>query len=203
MREGVRHVLDDADAFVVVAEAARGDEVLPLAQKHEPDVILLDVSMPGQSGLEVAVALRESLPKCRILILSMHQHGEYVLQAVRAGAQGYVLKDAPPAELRAAVQAVHRGEDVFGPAVTQTMNAALRGEAQGARSDGALHSLTARERDVLVLIADGKTNKEIAADLSISPRTVETHRESLMRKLHIHTVAGLTRFALEVGLMKN
>jgi DNA-binding NarL/FixJ family response regulator len=201
MREGIRHVLDDPQLFVVVAEAARGDEVVPLARKHEPDVVVLDISMPGRSGLEVTPLLRDAVPACRIIILSMHEHGEYVLRAVRAGAHGYVLKDAPPAHLRAAVQAVHRGEEAFGADITQTMNAALRVEAQSEQRRGALLSLTGRERDVLAQIAEGKTNKEIAAVLGISPRTVEAHRESLMRKLEIRSVAGLTRFAIDAGLI--
>ncbi len=203
MREGIRSVLENAAGFEVVGEAGDGAEAMVLAEQHEPDVVLLDVTMPGQSGLQVAVRLRQRLPSVRVLILSMHDRTEYVLEAVRAGASGYLLKDAGPAELREAVRAVQKGEAYFAPAVAQKLSAALRGELEEEQRRGNLGLLTPREREVLVLIADGRTNKEIAGELGISPRTVETHRESLMRKLRIHTVAGLTRFAIEAGLIND
>lgn len=203
VREGIRSVLENAAGFEVVGEAGDGAEAIVLAEQHEPDVVLLDITMPGQSGLQVAVRLRQRLPSVRVLILSMHDRTEYVLEAVRAGASGYLLKDAGPAEVREAVRAVHRGEAYFAPAVAQKLSAALRGELEEEQRRGNLGLLTPREREVLVLIADGRTNKEIAGELGISPRTVETHRESLMRKLRIHTVAGLTRFAIEAGLIND
>jgi len=195
IRQGVRHVLEEAPDLEVVAEAATGEETLRLAASEAPDVVLLDISMPGMSGLEAAVRLQSDVPSARVLILSMHEQIEYVLQAVRAGASGYLLKDAGPAKLREAVRAVHEGEGYFSPAVARELGAALRG---GADSPGeASASLTPREREVIVRIADGRSNKQIAVDLGISRRTVESHRESLMRKLGIRTVAGLTRFVLE------
>lgn len=203
VREGIRHVLSDAAGFEVVAEAGGGAQALVLAQAHEPDVILLDITMPGESGLEVAARITQSLPDVRILILSMHDQSEYVLEAVRAGAKGYVLKDTAPAELRDAVRAVHAGAEFFSPAVASRLSAAIRGELEQERRQARLEQLTARERDVLVLVADGRTNKEIGAELGISPRTVETHRESIVRKLDIKSVAGLTRFAIESGLVSN
>ncbi|MFQ5745971.1 MAG: response regulator [Gemmatimonadota bacterium] len=200
IRQGVRHVLEETPDLEVVAEAATGEETLRLAAAETPDVVLLDISMPGMSGLEAADRLRHEAPDARVLILSMHEQTEYVLQAVRAGASGYLLKDAGPAKLREAVRAVNAGEGYFSPAVARELGAALRGEAGPAGRPGAAASLTPRERDVIVRIADGKSNKQIAADLGISRRTVESHRESLMRKLGIRTVAGLTRFVLENGL---
>jgi DNA-binding NarL/FixJ family response regulator len=203
VREGIRSVLENAAGFEVVGEAGDGAEAMVLAEQHEPDVVLLDVTMPGQSGLQVAVRLRQRLPSVRVLILSMHDRTEYVLEAVRAGASGYLLKDAGPAEVREAVRTVQKGDAYFAPAVAQKLSAALRGELEEEQRRGNLGLLTPREREVVVLIADGRTNKEIAGELGISPRTVETHRESLMRKLRIHTVAGLTRFAIEAGLIND
>ncbi|HXE58681.1 MAG TPA: response regulator transcription factor [Gemmatimonadales bacterium] len=202
VREGIRHVLTGAQGFEVVGEAGTGSEVVTLAAACLPDVILLDISMPGGSGLEVAGELRRVAPGAKVLMLSMHDHAEYVLDSVRAGAHGYLRKDTAPAELRNAIRAVHRGEAFFSPAVALRLTAAVRGEeTRDERPPGKLDLLTNRERDVLLGIARGETNKEIAARLGISPRTVETHRESLMRKLEIRTVAGLTRFVVEQGLL--
>lgn len=201
VREGIRHVLTESAGFSVVGEAESGVRGLELAQQLQPDVVLLDITMPAESGLDVAARLRQLVPEIRILILSMHEQGEYVLEAVRAGAHGYVLKDTRPAELRDAVRAVHSGEEYFSPAVAGRLSAALRGELEIEKSKSKLELLTPRERDVLLLVAEGRTNKEIGAQLEISPRTVETHRESIVRKLQIRTIAGLTRFAIESGLI--
>ena len=157
---------------------------------------------PSGTGLEVIGDVRRAAPDARVLILSVHDEAEYVLQAVRAGAHGYLRKDSSPAELRDAVRAVDRGESVFSPAMTARLTDALRVESGRLARESRLALLTGRERDVLEGIATGETNKEIAARYGISPRTVETHRESLMRKLEIHNVAGLTRFAVEEGLVQ-
>jgi DNA-binding NarL/FixJ family response regulator len=200
VRQGIRTVLASDDRFEVVAEAASGDEALALATEHEPDVLLLDITMPGMTGLEVASRLREAAVPVRMLVLSMHDRPEYVLEAVRAGAHGYLLKDTGPRELREAVRAVHEGETYFSPTVAERLTAALRGELERESRRGPLQLLTQREQEVLRLIAGGRTNKEIAAELGISPRTVESHRESLTRKLRIRSIAGLTRFAIEMGI---
>jgi DNA-binding NarL/FixJ family response regulator len=200
VREGLRSVLVAQPGFEVVGDAGDAAEALALAEREEPDVVLLDVTMPGESGLAAAARLRDRLPATRILILSMHDRAEYVLEAMRAGASGYLLKDASPATLRDAVRAVHRGDAYFCPAVAERLSAGLRGELEAEQRRGSLGRLTPREREVLVRIAAGRTNKQIATDLGISPRTVETHRDSLKRKLRIHTVAGLTRFAIDSGL---
>lgn len=200
VREGIRHVLSDAHGFDVVSEAASGTEAVENAAIFRPHVVVLDVSMPNGGGLEVIGDLRRAVPDARVLILSVHDEAEYVLQGVRAGAHGYLRKDSSPAELRDAVRAVHRGEAVFSPAMAGRLGDALRVESDRKARAAKLAFLTGRERDVLGGIADGETNKEIAARYGISPRTVETHRESLMRKLEIHSVAGLTRFAMEEGL---
>jgi RNA polymerase sigma factor (sigma-70 family) len=201
VREGVRKVLSDEHGFNVVGEAEDGMKTLALAEQHRPDVIVLDLTMPGESGLEIAARLRDAVPESRLLILTMHERGEYVLEAVRAGALGYVLKDAGPDELRDSVRAVFRGEEFFSPRVAATMSAALRSELAREHRQGLLKGLSPREREVLALVTNGKTNKEIGAELGISPRTVESHRESLVKKLRIRTVAELTRFAVETGLV--
>jgi len=200
VREGIRYVLEREPGFEIVAEAGSGSDVVALAEQCRPDVAVLDISMPGESGIQVAARLRQRLPETRILILSMYDNAEYVLESVRAGAHGYILKDTAATELRRAVRAVQEGEAFFSPPVASRLSAAVRGELAQEQRTSDLGSLTAREREVLQGIAQGHTNKEIAAALGISHRTVETHRESLMRKLRIRTVAGLTRFALETGL---
>lgn len=200
VREGIRHVLAGEPGFEVVAEAANGEQALALARQHRPDVVVLDVTMPGESGLRVAPRLRAAVPDARVLILSMHDNAEYVREGVRAGASGYLLKDAAGAELRLAVRAVHAGGTYFSTPAARGLSGA---PPQTPEDDGSASAapppdvLTARERDVLDGVARGLTNKEIAAELGISHRTVETHRESLMRKLGIRTVAGLTRYVLD------
>ena len=199
VREGIRHVLAGEPGFEVVGEAANGEQALALARAHRPDVVVLDVTMPGESGLRIAPRLRAAVPGARVLILSMHDNAEYVREGVRAGASGYLLKDSAAGELRLAVRAVHAGGTYFSTDAARGLTAP---PAPTAEEDDAPSSdvLTARERDVLAGVARGLTNKEIAVELGISHRTVETHRESLMRKLGIRTVAGLTRYVLDQGL---
>lgn len=198
VRTGIRHVLESEPGFTVVGEAANGAEALELARSLSPDVAVLDISMPGVSGLHVTQELRRLSPDTRVLILSMHDNTEYVLESVRAGAHGYILKDTAATELRTAIHAVRGGESYFSPPIARRLTAVVRGTTA---EEGLLGQLTARERQVLVGVAQGRTNREIAVELGISHRTVETHRESLMRKLGIRTVAGLTRVALEAGLI--
>jgi DNA-binding NarL/FixJ family response regulator len=201
VREGIRRVLDEEPGFEVVAEVADGETALRRVSELAPDVVVLDISMPGLSGLDVARRLREEHPGVRALILSMHDDTEYVLRAVRAGAAGYLLKDdAGPQLPRQAVRAVHAGDSFFSPVVASRLTDALR--ADPGASEDPLEALTGRELEVLRLVAGGRSNKQIATELGISRRTVESHRESLMRKLGIRTVAGLTRFALEQGLLE-
>jgi DNA-binding NarL/FixJ family response regulator len=199
VRTGIRHVLESEPGFDVVGEAATGAEAIEAARKLRPDVVVLDISMPGASGLSVVGELRRSVPEARVLILSMHDNTEYVLESLRTGAHGYLLKDTAATELRGAIRTVRRGESYFSPPIASRLSAVLRGA--GDVGPSLLGQLTARERQVLVGVAEGRTNREIAVDLGISHRTVETHRESLMRKLGVRTVAGLTRVALEAGLI--
>ena len=203
VREGLRRVLEEGSGgdLRVVAEAANGAEAVERAVREKPDVVLLDLTMPGPggSGLAVVRTLRDRAPDARVLILSVHDDREYVLESVRAGAHGYLRKDSSPAEIRQAIHAVCAGDSFFSPPVARHLAAAVQGGSE--RPAGSLAALTARERDVLIGVASGRTNRETAAALGISVRTVETHRDSLMRKLGIHTVAELTRFALEHRLI--
>lgn len=201
VRQGIRSVLEEVEGLVVVAEAGDGQEALDRVAEFSPDVVVLDVSMPVKSGLDVTRELREDGGRdVRILILSMHEDPEYILQAVRAGADGYVLKDAAPAELRDAVQAVHEGREYFTARVTHQLSVGLRREIEAEQLRTRLESLTNREREVMLLVAEGLTNREIGERLAISPRTVETHRERVMTKLRVRSVAELTRFVVEHGL---
>jgi DNA-binding NarL/FixJ family response regulator len=200
VREGIQSVLHAGEGFTVVAAASNGDEALALATEHCPDVVVLDISMPGRTGLEIAAEIRQTLPDTRVLMLSIHDHAEYVMESVRAGADGYLRKDAAPGELREAVRAVYRGDSFFSAPVARQLGEGVRAVAERDARRARLESLSMREREVLEGIVSGETNKEIAARLGISPRTVETHRESVMRKLEIRTVAGLTRFAVEMEL---
>jgi RNA polymerase sigma factor (sigma-70 family) len=200
VRQGIGTVLEEVEGVRVIAEASDGQEVLDLLEDHEPDLLVLDISMPRMTGLDVARELRGRGSETPILILSMHDNPEYVLEAVRSGADGYILKDTAPAELRKAVETVHGGKEYFAERVTHQLSVALREELEREQQRTRLDQLTAREREVLVRVADGRTNREIAEEFGISPRTVETHRERVMAKLRIRTVAGLTRFVLEHGL---
>ena len=204
VRQGIRHVLEGDPGFTVVGEAGTGAEALSLAQRERPDVVLLDLTMPDGTGIHVLPRLREQAPESRVLVLSVHDEREYVIESVRAGAHGYLRKDSTPAEIRQAVRAVRAGDSYFSPVVARHLTAAVRGGPEagpGGAPAAAASELTAREREVLVRVARGCTNKETAAELGISVRTVETHRDNLMKKLKIHTVAGLTKFALEQGLI--
>lgn len=201
VREGLRYVLDADAGIVVVAEAANGREAVTLALAHTPDVVVLDITMPEESGLKAAGRIRALLPSARVLLLSMHDDVEYVREGMRLGTHGYLLKDSAGEELRAAIRAVHAGGTFFSPSVVQRLSAPVTPDA--GTPAALLELLTPRERDVLVGVARGLTNKAMAAEMGISRRTVEAHRESLMRKLDIHSVAGLTRFALEAGLVRN
>jgi two-component system nitrate/nitrite response regulator NarL len=163
----------------------------------QPDIALMDIDMPQMNGLAVAEVLHREMPKIKVLILSMHGNTEYVLRILQSGARGFVLKEAPAEELVRAIETVQNGDAYFSPDVARV---ALNKFVQG-KSDSDEAHLTNREREVLTFIADGFSNKEIAAQLGVGVRTVETHRERIMRKLDIHTIAGLTRYALSKGLV--
>ena len=201
VREGLRSCLIQQKNFEVVGEAADGEETIQLVKAHSPDIVLLDINMPGMNGLEAARILMKTAPKSRIIILTMHDNKEYVHRMVSTGVQGYVLKDCSPSELIAAIESVHKGEAHFSKKVSQTVLNEYVKTARTKNKKGGT-DLSQRESEVLTLIAEGFSNKEIASKLFVSVRTVETHRERIIRKLDIHTVAGLTRYALMKGIVK-
>ena len=200
VREGVRRVLEHEGDLDVVAEARDGREALSFIDRFDPDVVVLDISMPGLTGLEVIERVRAEGSRVGILILSMHDRPEYVLAAVRAGANGFALKDMGPSDLRDAVRRIAEGGEYFPPVVGARLSEAVKSEAAEDERGALAARLTPRERVVLLGIAQGQTNQGIAEALGISRRTVETHRERVMEKLDIRTVAGLTRFVIQTGL---
>jgi DNA-binding NarL/FixJ family response regulator len=198
VRAGIRSLLGAMAEVAVVGEAASGEQAIELAQREQPDVVLMDIAMKGITGLEAAALMRERVPAVRVVILSMHAGEEYVLQALRAGAAGYLLKDAATGELELALRSVMRGESWLSPAVSRQV---VEGYVQRTGGDSAPEVLTARQREVLRLVAGGKSTKEIAFLLNLSVKTVETHRAQIMDRLGIRDVAGLVRYALRTGLV--
>ena len=192
VRDGLRARLGDIPEIEIVGEAANGRQALAAAEALRPDLALVDVGLPDINGIELTEALARQRPELRVLILSMYDSQGYVMSAMRAGARGYVLKDAPSAEIIAAIRAVAAGGAYFSGALT----AALSTQADDAAT------LTEREREVLILVAQGDSNKRIAQKLDVSVRTVETHRLNLRRKLGIETAAGLAGYALKRGWIR-
>jgi DNA-binding NarL/FixJ family response regulator len=196
VRAGIRALLEQIPDVTVVAEAGDGREAVRLAELHHPQVVLMDITMPEMNGLEATRRIVKELPDTRVIILSVHTNEEYVLQALRTGAAGYLLKDAGRAELEMAVAAVARGETYLSPAVSRhVVGDYVRRTGGGA--EGSLDMLTPRQREILQLIAEGKSTKEIAAILDVSV----THRAQLMDRLAIHDVAGLVRYAIRAGIV--
>lgn len=200
MRQGLRLLLEAQGDFRVVAEAGDGLEAVKLAERLKPHVLIADLMMPGINGLEVARQVSHRSPHTRIVVLSMYGHEPYVLEALRNGAAGYVLKDADAAELLRAVHEVAAGRRYLSPPLSEHAMEAYLQKARGAVLD-LYETLTTREREVLQLAAEGRTNADIAAALGVSPRTVETHRAHLMHKLDLHTQADLIRYALKRGIL--
>ncbi len=198
VRKGLRTCLTVQEQVLVVGEAGDGHEGVRKAKELLPDVVLMDIDMPGLNGLSATELLRKENPSIKVLILSMHRHPEYVVRILQSGARGYVLKEAAPEELVRAIQAVQAGETFFSPEIARlALNQFVHGKGEAPHPA----QLSNREREVLVTIAEGLSNKEIASRLGVGVRTVETHRERIMRKLNIHSVAGLTKFAIANGLV--
>jgi DNA-binding NarL/FixJ family response regulator len=199
VRAGIRSLLQELPGVHIVAEAGDGHTALALIETHQPDIAMLDIAMPGLNGLEVASRVADDFPFVRVVILSMHATEEYVLRALRAGAVGYLLKDANTAELEMAIAAVMGGETFLSPAVSRHVVEYV--QRVGEAGSSSLERLTPRQREVLQLIAEGHTTQGIAQVLGISVKTVETHRAQLMERLDIHDIAGLVRYAIRVGLV--
>jgi two-component system, NarL family, nitrate/nitrite response regulator NarL len=198
VRKGLQICLAKQGKMKVVGEAADGDEALRKARELSPDVVLMDISMPGMNGLAVTEVLRKEAPDMKVLILSVHSNKDYIFRVIQAGAHGYVSKEAPPEELVSAIESVYAGEPHFSEDIAR---AALNEFVSSGGKREPFAQLTSREREVLVLIAEGRSNKEIADRLGIGVRTIETHRERIMRRLGIHSVAGLTKYAIANGLI--
>jgi DNA-binding NarL/FixJ family response regulator len=200
VRAGIRTLLQSIAGLEVVGEARDGREALGQVAALRPDVLLLDITMPELNGLEVVARVVKDFPGVRVIMLSMHASEEYVWQALRVGASGYLLKDADTAELELAVKAVARGESYLSPAVSKRVIGDYIRRTGSETSS--LELLTPRQREILKLIAEGKSTKECARILNISVKTVETHRAQLMERLDIHDIAGLVRYAIRVGLAR-
>ena len=199
-RAGVRKLLQTCEGMEVVGEAADGHEAVRLSETQRPDVLLMDIGMPGLNGVDAAARLAREGRRPRVVILSMHTGQDQVLRAIRAGAAGYLLKNASPAELEAAVRAAARGDIYLSPAVSRYV---VEDYVRGGAERSPLDRLTPRQREVLQLIAEGNTTKAIATRLGLSVKTVETHRAQLMERLEARDVAALVRLAIRFGLVES
>lgn len=197
VRTAMRALLSAMPHVEIVAEASSGEEALELVARERPDIVLMDITMKGMTGLEATERMHARHPEVKIVILSMHSGEEYVLRAVRAGALGYLVKDAAMAELELALRTVVRGESWFSPSVSRVV---ARGRSPGDAS-AIPDALTSRQREVLALMAQGRSTKAIAHELGLSVKTVETHRAQIMERLAIRDLAGLVRYALRTGLV--
>lgn len=204
VRAGLRALIQAFEGFEVVAEAGDGREAMRLARQIEPDVVVMDLTMPGLNGLDATVRILQEVKSTQVVVLSMHTAENYVLEALRAGASGYVVKDAAVDDLERALRAVIKGERYLSPAVSRHVLddylRLVRGHGSAEPRSGS-DVLTQRQREILQLIAEGESTRAIAQRLSVSVKTVETHRSQIMERLDIHDVAGLTRFAIRVGLV--
>jgi two-component system, NarL family, response regulator NreC len=196
MRRGLRMLLDSHDGFKVVAEASDGREALEQAESLRPDVAVLDVAMPNLSGIEAAQRIVTTLPHTAIVILSMHSDEGYVLRALKAGAKGYLLKDSAEGDLVDAIQAVHAGKAFFSPEISNMLVEDYVRELRARGTEDSFELLTAREREILQMLAEGKSNKDIASMLNLSLYTIETHRRNLQDKLNLHSLAELILYAV-------
>lgn len=205
VRRGLVSLLATIEQIDVVGEAADGRDAVDLAERLRPDIVLMDISMPGLNGLEATRMIRSRCPEVKVLILSAYDHEAYVLQSIRSGANGYLLKHTSAEDLQAALLALRSGEAFFSPAVSRILAQDYRKQVQGTSAApeelAPAPRLTPREREILQLIAEGKIHQQIADLLHISPRTVDTHRNNIMQKLDIHDTAGLVTYAIKNGIV--
>ena len=203
MRRGLRLLLESQPGFVVAGEAADGRQAVEQALAIKPDVVVLDIAMPNMSGTEAAQRIREALPATAIVILSMHADEAYVLRALKAGAKAYLLKDSAEGDLVDAIRAVSEGKAFFSPEISRVLAEDYVRDMRARGAQDSYELLTAREREILQLIAEGKPNKDIATLLNLSLYTVETHRRNLQEKLNLHSVAELILYSVRKGLVSS
>ena len=201
VRKGLRLLLESNDGMVVVADAADGREAVALAERHSPDVVVMDVAMPGLNGIEAARQITSKLPGTAVVFLSMHSDESYVLKALKAGARGYLLKDSAEYDLINAVKAVSEGKAFFSPAISKMLMDDYMRQMRERAVEDSFDLLTTREREVLQLLAEGKNNKEVASILGLSLYTVETHRSNIFQKLNLHSGAELILYAIRKGVI--
>jgi two-component system, NarL family, response regulator NreC len=201
LRTGLRCVLEEHPEFRVVGEAADGREGVQLVEKEKPNLAILDIGMPNLNGIEAARQIHDSFPEVAIIMLSVHSDESYVLRALKAGARAYLLKQSAEADLITAVKAVMQGKSFFSPAVSQMLLEDYMRQLRDRQAEDTYDLLTAREREILQMVAEGKSNKEIASLLHLSPYTIETHRANMMEKLSLHNVPELILYAVRKGII--
>ncbi|MFN7999382.1 MAG: response regulator transcription factor [Bryobacteraceae bacterium] len=201
VRKGLRLLLESQPDFTVVADAANGRETVALAAQHTPDVVVLDVAMPELNGIEAARQITAKAPRTAIVFLSMHSDEGYVLKALKAGARAYLLKDSAENDLISAVKAVNEGKAFFSPAISKMLVEDYMRQMQERAVEDSYDLLTSREREILQLLAEGKSNKEVAQLLNLSLYTVETHRGNIFQKLNLHSSAELILYAIRKGVI--
>ncbi len=201
MRDGLRAMLERQPDMAVVAEAADGREAVRLAEEHEPDVVVMDIGMPSMNGIEATRRIVSTSPRCAVVILSMHQDEGYVLRALKAGARGYLLKDSLRADVIEAIRSVARGRSFLTRKIGRLLQEEYVRELESRGLEDSYDLLTDREREILQLVAEGRTNKEVASTLNVSVTTVETHRTHILQKLGLHSVPELILYAVRKGII--
>ncbi len=202
VREGLRALLSAEADIQVIGEAQDGQEAVDLARRTHPEVVLMDLAMPVLNGLEATRQIRKELPATKVVVLTSYDNAEYVRQMMAAGVRGYLLKQTAAQDLLKAIRAVQSGSRFFSPSIARQIRRESRETPLSQPATGEKSELTPRERQVLELVAQGFSSKEMASELGISPKTVEKHRQGVMKKLHIHEVAGLTRYAISTGMLE-
>lgn len=203
VRQGVRMVLQSEPDFELVAEAGSGEEAVKMAEIHRPDVVIMDISLPGLSGIEATKQIKEAVPGVKVIGLTMHEEEPYVMELLRAGADGYIVKRSAAADLVSAIRAVVQGQAVLDPAITRAVVTGYVTRPVPAAPERDENSpLTPRETEILILVAEGNTNADIARKLFISEKTVQTHRSNILDKLNIHDRTELVRYAIRQGFIQ-
>ncbi len=201
VRKGIRSLLDDEAQIEVVGEAGDGREALEKVEDLHPDIVLMDIAMPHMNGLEATRQIKKLFPEVKVIVLTMYTNEEYIFQMLQVGATGYLVKQSAPSELILAIQSVFRGDSYLSPAISTKIVEHLR-QSDDTYQESSYNALTTREREILQLIAEGNSNKEIAATLHISEKTVSVHRTNLMEKLDLHSTIDIVKYALRKGIIR-